>query len=175
MADSRGSAEDTGPVLSEGPGTLVATGRKARYGVAYLRSVCSQAGMPMAENSPDEDVLATDCTVSFAEAPVFVQVKCTSTSTMTGKRVSVRLKQEWCDKWARCRLPVYLAVVVVPEDVSGWLAHRTTGTFHAAAAYWVRVDGVHAKSVSVPKSQRLEATTFTQWHAELLASFGATA
>lgn len=161
--------------LSYEPGTLLDTGRKARYGVAYLRTVCSQAGMPMSENSADEDVLATDCIVSFAEASVFEQVKCTSGLTLGGKSATVRLTKEWCEKWARCRLPVYLVVVIVPKNVSKWLTHHSTGTTHAAAAHWVRVDGIDAKSVRVPKSQRLCSGTFDLWHSELLASFGALA
>ncbi len=158
--------------LSGGSGTLANTGRKARYGVAYLRSVCSQAGVPMSETSPDEDVLATDCTVSFAEAEVLVQVKCTSSSTLDGKSAVVRLKPEWCRKWALRRVPVYLVLVIVTKDVTTWMTHHATGTDHAAAAYWLRVDGVDAKNVHVPKSHRLSVDTFDQWHTDLLASFG---
>lgn len=57
---------------------LSVSARKARYGVAYLRSVCAQAGVGLSETSADEDVLAIDCDVKFAEGVVGVQVKCTS-------------------------------------------------------------------------------------------------
>lgn len=160
------------PNVSEGPGTLDSNRRKARYGVAYLRSICSQAGVPMQENSPDEDVLAVDCDVKFAEGPVLVQLKCTSRLTLAGRRASVALRPEWCTKWSRQRVPVYLVLVIVPKDVGVWLAHQAVGTFHATAAYWVRVHGDEGASVHVPKKQRLTAETFAQWHQELLACFG---
>jgi hypothetical protein len=159
--------------LSDGPGTLDDKRRKARYGVAYLRSVCSQAGMPVEETSPDEDVLAVDCEVKFAEASVAVQVKCTSRLTLGGKSASVPLKREWCVRWAEFQVPVYLVLVVVPKDIAGWLAHHHDGTFHATAAYWLRVYGREGTSVLVPKVQRLSAATFAQWHEDLLACFGA--
>lgn len=128
-------AVDKPAKLSDGPGTLVSTARKARYGIAYLRAMCSQAGMPMSESSLDEDVLATDCLVQFQEAPVFVQVKCTSVPVLgAGNDVLVRLKPEWCQKWAKCRLPVYLVVVVVGGSSEEWLTHRPTATLYASAA-----------------------------------------
>jgi hypothetical protein len=49
------------PTVSHSEATLDSNRRKARYGVAYVRSICSQAGMPMNEGSPDEDVFAVDC------------------------------------------------------------------------------------------------------------------
>lgn len=158
--------------VSEGAGRLDANRRKSRYGVAYLRSICSQAGMPMQENSPDEDVLAVDCDVKFAEAPVLVQLKCTSKLKLTGQTASVALKPDWCTKWAAQKVPVYLVLVVVPKNVGEWLTHQEGGTFHATAAYWVRVYGNEGASVKVPKDQRLSAETFEQWHRELRACFG---
>lgn len=171
MADDQSG--QTASKLSAAPGTLGPNGRKARYGVAYLRSICSQAGMPMQENSPDEDVLAVDCDVKFAEASVPVQLKCTSKKTLAGRTASVNLKPEWRAKWSAQKVPVYLVLVIVPRDVSDWLTHKDIGTFHATAAYWVRVHGTEGASVQVPKRQRLSSETFAQWHQELLSCFEA--
>ena len=147
-------------------------GQKARYGVSYLRNICAQAGFGMVETSPDEDVLAVDCEVQFEEAPVRVQVKCTSGLTIGGRTKSSPLKEEWIGKWSRSCLPVYLVIVVVPEDVSTWLEHPDEGTMHRTAAFWKRVDGEsELPSVTIPASQRLTAATLTTWHQDLIAGY----
>lgn len=111
--------------LSQGAGILDDSRRKARYGVAFLRAVCAQAGVPMQETSPDEDVFAVDCTADFAEGPVFVQVKCTSTLALAGASASVALEDKWKERWARRLNPVYLLLVLVPSDVEhGWSTRR---------------------------------------------------
>jgi len=46
--------------LLEAWATLTPDRRKARYGVAYVRSICAQAGVNLQEMSRDEDVLAVD-------------------------------------------------------------------------------------------------------------------
>lgn len=163
------------PVLSEDMGSLDLNHRKARYGVSYLRAVCSQAGMPVSETAPDEDVLAVDCDVKFEQASVLVQVKCTSRLTVAGRSASVRLEPEWRAKWAKQKVPVYLLLVIVPKKPSEWLSHLDDKTMHATAAYWVRVNGSEGDSVNVPKSQRLTASTFETWHGQLLACFQDTA
>ena len=157
--------------LSVASATLTATGCKARYGVAYLRSICSQAGVGMTETSPDEDVLAVDCELQFPEASVRVQVKCTSRWTMNGQGVTWPVKSEWVRKWDVNVLPVYFVVVVVPDQIQNWLRHDEDGTFHATAAYWTRlVTGVSGSSVRVPAHQRLSAKTLGLWHAQLMAA-----
>jgi hypothetical protein len=58
---SGGGQASARPGLSVPCATLPDTGRRARYGVAYLRTICAQAGVGVKETSPDEDVLAVDC------------------------------------------------------------------------------------------------------------------
>src|SRR3712207_247295 len=74
------SASTTPPPLLATPGNIHFSdnGRRGRYGVAYLRSLCATAGVGLKENSPDEDVDAVDATLKFARASAEVQVKCTS-------------------------------------------------------------------------------------------------
>lgn len=162
------------PKLSAGPGTFGDNGRKARYGVSYLRSVCSQAGVGVTETGVDEDVLAIDCVLMFAEGQVVVQVKCTSGKTIGGKTAAVSLKPEWCEKWAKQKGPVYLLLVIVPANIEDWLTHHPKGTAHASAAFWVRVHGDEGTSVTVPKAQRLTSATFDTWNADMLAAYGDT-
>lgn len=150
--------------------TLSDAGRKARYGLAYLRSICSQAGVGMTENSPDEDVLAVDCKVEFNEADVRVQVKCTSQWQLAGRSMSIPVEPDWIRKWDKNLFPVYLVVVIVSEPPSGWLRHDHDGTFHATAGFWTRLRTTEiGRSINVPKGQRLSTDSIAEWHADLLA------
>lgn len=158
--------------LSQALRTLDPNGQKARYGLSYLRAICAQAGVGMDENSPDEDVLATDCTIKFREGYVCVQVKCTSTLKVKGRSASWPLDEGWVRKWEDCLLPVYFVLVIVPDDSGAWLDHRPGDTVHRAAAFWCRIRPDQLGSrINVPKSQRLTAATLERWHADLIDVF----
>lgn len=145
---------------------------KARYGIAYVRAICSQAGVPFNENEQDEDVLAIDCEVKFPQASVRVQVKCTSRWRITGKSISWPVEDKWVRKWEANEVPVYFVVVIVPARLDQWLRHDPSGTFHRTAAYWVRLQrGTITTRVKVPKEQRLTAATIADWHRDLLSVF----
>jgi hypothetical protein len=146
--------------------------RKARYGVSYLRNVCAQAGVGLTETEPGEDYLAVDCAVQYAELAVPVQVKCTSRLTIRGRTKSIPVDESWIAKWSGSLVPVYLLVVIVPNEVSKWLEHVDEGTMHRTAAFWKRVDhGVTLPSVQIPREQRLTVGTISLWHRDLLANF----
>jgi Domain of unknown function (DUF4365) len=154
--------------------TLGANGAKARFGVAYLRAVCSQAGVGFNETAIDEDVLAIDGEVQFAVAPARVQVKCTGRFRIEGgETASWPAESAWWEKWKKSCLPVYLVLLVVdPDDRLLWLDHRSDGTFQCAAAFWVRVDKTaDGASVQIPKKQRLTADTLKLWAADVEACF----
>lgn len=159
-------------ILSDSPGRMSASRRKARYGVAYLRCVCSQAGVPLSETEPDEDVYAIDCRLGFPEVAVPVQVKCTSRLSLRGRTASVQLDPSWSEKWRASCVPVYLVLVIVPKATEAWLRNDPDGTWHATAAYWVRVTGHESGRLSVPKKQRLSAETLREWHNEVRGEFG---
>src|SRR2546423_1799545 len=72
--------------------TLTPEGRKARYGVAYIRSICAQAGVNLQEMSPDEDVLVVDCDIKFPRGNVSAQIKCTGGLTIRGRSASWPVK-----------------------------------------------------------------------------------
>jgi hypothetical protein len=146
--------------------------RKARYGVAFVRSLCAQAGLSFSETSADEDVLAVDGEVGFTEGIVRVQVKCTSSLKIAGRRASWPLDEGWVRKWSDSRVPVYFVLVIVDEDPGQWLEQRRNGTYHNAAAFWERVDLLGSeKRLTIPKSNRLDASTFDLWHAQMLECF----
>lgn len=161
--------------LSEAWTTLTPDGRKARYGVAYVRSICAQAGVSLQEMSPDEDVLAVDCDITFrAGAHVSVQVKCTSGFKISGRSISWPVKTEWVKKWQERWLPVYFVTVIVPIDAAEWIKHDPAeGTFHHTAAFWRRIrrDEHIGTRISIPKSQRLQSSTLALWHSDFLETF----
>lgn len=159
-------------VLSDVAGRLDLNRRKARYGVSYLRAVCSQAGVPMDETSPDEDIHAVDCKLNFPEIPVPVQVKCSSRHDLGGRAPFVDVTERWAEKWRQQVVPVRLVLVVVPDDVEEWLHHPDQGTWHPTAAFWVEVTGDETGRVHLPRTQRLTAETLEAWHADVLTQFG---
>jgi Domain of unknown function (DUF4365) len=161
--------------MSEAWATLTPDGRKARYGVAYVRSVCAQAGVSLQEMSPDEDVLAVDCDITFrAGARVSAQVKCTSAFKIRGHSISWPVKTEWVKKWQEHWVPVYLVIVIVPVDAAEWIKHNPVeGTFHQTAAFWRQVlpDEHIGRRISIPKSQRFQSSTLALWHSDFLETF----
>jgi hypothetical protein len=139
-------------------------GRKARYGLAYFRSICAQAGVTIAETEPDEDVAAVDVGIRFPRLTSHVQVKCTSGFKLTGKSLTMSLEPAWVASWKEEFAPVYFLVVVVPKDISGWISHPATSTSHKTGAYWARFDpGLHVDKIKIPKSQRFTLDTLHEW------------
>lgn len=166
-------AVDTGPA-PRSIGTLSSNGSKSRFGAAYVRAICSQAGVGFQETSPDEDVLAVDGTVDFAVSPVRVQIKCTGRFRISGgKTATWQAEESWLGNWHQSKIPVYFVLVVVdPDDQLAWLEHQDDGTLHRAAAFWVRVDQLPDVSrIVVPKNQRLTVDTLPLWDAEVDACF----
>jgi hypothetical protein len=163
--------------LSDVVATLSANGSKARYGVSYVRNVCAQAGVGMTETPADEDVLAVDCTVDFAPAPVRVQVKCTSQFTIAGRQASWKIEPGWLRAWKDSKIPVYFVLVIVQGEPTMWLDHRPKATLHNAAAFWHRVDQLppDTTSLTIVKKRRLTVATVQEWRADLLACFGGVA
>jgi hypothetical protein len=155
--------------------TLSDNGCKARYGVAYVQALCSQAGVGFDEVSVDEDVIAIDGSIQFDIAAARVQIKATSQFTIAGKSASWPVEIHWRDAWSRSKVPVYFVLVIIdPKTRMDWLRHSNTGTLHRAAAYWTRVDlNCPANRIKIDKYQRLEVPTFHTWYADVLASFGA--
>lgn len=154
--------------------TLGPNRAKSRFGVAYVRAVCSQAGVGFQETSPDEDVLAVDGTVDFEVACARVQVKCTGRFRIKGSSTATwPIEESWQQRWNRSGLPVYFVLVIVdPDDQVSWMLHQDQVTLHRAAAFWVRVDTLpDGRNISVPKAQRLTADTLSQWAEDVEASF----
>jgi Domain of unknown function (DUF4365) len=154
--------------------TLDANRAKSRFGVAYMRAVCSQAGVGFQETSPDEDVLAVDGNVEFEIAPARVQVKCTGQFRLKGGLTATwPIDESWRQRWKRSGLPVYFVLVIVdPDDQVSWLHHQDEATLHRAAAFWARVDALpDGQNIVVPKAQRLTADTLRLWAEEVEASF----
>jgi Domain of unknown function (DUF4365) len=158
----------------DGVATLTPNGSKARFGIAYIRAVCSQAGVGFNETSVDEDVLAIDGEIVFETASVRVQVKCTGQFRIDGGDTATwQAETAWWNKWHKSKVPVYFVILVVdPDDQRRWLDHRSDGTMHHAAAFWARVDQMsEGPGITVPKKQRLTAHTLREWAADVDACY----
>jgi len=148
-------------------------GRKARYALAYFRSICAQAGVSIAETEPDEDIMAIDVGVLFPRMASRVQVKCTSKFKMTGKSITMDLEPKWVASWSESFAPVYFLVVVVPAVIPDWIAHPATSTSHKTGAYWARFDpAVHTNKITVLKTNRFTLDTLHEWKSDVDAKLG---
>ena len=109
--------------LRYGVATLDSNRAKSRFGIAYVRAICSQAGVGFQESSPDEDVLAIDGCVDFEVAPVRVQVKCTGKFRIKGGRTATwQIEEPWLRHWVRSAVPVYFVLVIVdPDEQASWM------------------------------------------------------
>jgi len=155
--------------------TLHRNAQQARYGVAFLRGICAQAGYGFAETSPDEDCVAIDCTVDTRGIGLRVQVKCTAQAfTKKHEYLSWKVEDHWREKWARNQLPIYFVVVRLKSKISTkWISQSDDSTLHVAAAYWEAIEP-HAipTYVRVRRSNRLTADTLRQWDLDTAARFG---
>lgn len=157
----------------EGPGFIAPGDHAGRMGLAYVRSLATQASLGNQETSPGEDYLATDLNIEFRIAPVRVQVKSGHLRRNQDGSYSVRTTMKWREDWATARIPVYLAYVHLERGPAlEWLEHSPLCTTFHAHAYWARVNGVSAATVRVQVCNRLTVDTFEDWQRDIEACFG---
>ena len=60
----------------------------------------------------------------FPEAPVRVQVKCTSQWSISGSQLTYPVEAGWVRKWDAIKVPLYFVVVIVPKDVDHWVRQK---------------------------------------------------
>lgn len=142
--------------------------------MAYFQNVCAQFGVGFDETAPDEDVLAIDGAVQFAELPVRIQIKCTKKPFGANQQLAWPVSETWKSKWRQNLGPAYFVVVQVPNDLPDqWIAYdQTDSTLLYATAYWSRIDG-HSPdaSIAVSRSNRLTSQTLAEWNDDLIRSF----
>jgi len=172
----------TAPPASPRPATLgtaavdanfTDNGRKARYALAYFRSICAQAGVSIAETEPDEDIMAIDVAIQFPRLSSRVQIKCTSKFKLTGKSLTMDLEPSWVASWSDSFAPVSFLVVIVPAVIPDWIAHPATSTSHKTGAYWARFDpAFHKNKITVVKSNRFTLDTLHEWKSDVDTKLG---
>lgn len=167
---------DGNAVPDFGKGRASLNERKGRYGVAYLKTLCAQAGYGLNESAPGEDWFAIDCHLAARPGVIRLQVKCT-TRKFAGKDevLTWPVKPHWRDVWSANVTTIYFIVVQVSSDAcSNWVEHTPLRTSHKATAYWVGIDPKNIPTtLRVAKSSRLTAETFSEWESALLAGYGA--
>ncbi|WP_391647603.1 DUF4365 domain-containing protein [Streptomyces violarus] len=154
--------------------TLGPNAAKGRFGVAYVKSIFSQAAVGFNETAPDEDAIAVDGSLEFAIAAARVQIKCSSQFKISGKSATWDSELHWRNSWSTSAVPVYFVLVILDyKDPVDWIRHHDAGTDHRAAAFWVRVNGTGApaEKILVPKVQRLTVATLELWEREVKSCF----
>ncbi|WP_455354430.1 DUF4365 domain-containing protein [Streptomyces sp. SYSU K217416] len=153
--------------------TLDPRAAKGRFGVAYVKSIFSQAAVGFNETAPDEDAIAIDGSLEFAIAAARIQIKCSSQFKIAGKSATWDSELHWRESWEISKLPVYFVLVILDyKDPLSWIHHHAAGTDHKAAAFWVRVNGATpSDKIVVPKTQRLTAATLERWEKEVNSCF----
>jgi Domain of unknown function (DUF4365) len=149
--------------VAAGATPLQDKGKKSRYSLSYLYSICAQGGYTAREVRQDEDVHSIDASVKMRGADVYVQMKCSSSPEPNSSGYRVDFEDGWIQKWREEHLPVYIILVVVPPEHDRWIDHTlATATLHRSAAFWARFDpGSDAMSITV--DQRLTVDTMKQW------------
>lgn len=138
--------------------------RRARYGAAYVRALCAQAGAGFTETSIDEDVMAVDGIVDFIRMPVRVQIKCTSQFVVSGIKLTLPLEPGWVARWAGSTTPVFVVVVKVPTLVPEWLTFDTSFTRHNTVAYGRRfMAAADSTSMLFDAAHRLTSESIYDW------------
>lgn len=146
-------------------GGIASSDRVGRIGAFYVRSLIAQAGISHEETSSGEDYGAVDLTAHLTSAAVTVQVK-TGTAQRQNKdgTYSVSVKADWCDKWAKQKIPVYLVLVVLSRnDFATMVKQSKRSTTWHAHAYWTQVNDAQPGTVRVPVQNRLHLDTFRVW------------
>lgn len=139
-------------------------GRRARYGAAFLRTLCAHAGASFSETSVDEDIMAIDGTVDFARMPIRVQIKCTSKFSVRGTKFTLPLEPTWVKKWAASQTPVFVVVVKVPGDISRWLDYDPSFTRHNTVAFGRRFDAMNdGRSMTFSSADRITGESIYEW------------
>lgn len=159
--------------LPSGPGDIEPSDRTGRIGVMYVRGLLAQAGIRHEESSSGEDYGAVDLTVHLTNAAVTAQVK-TGVKDRPNRdgSYSVSVTEDWCRKWERQKVPVYLIFVALSKkyyyDVVYQGKRSTTWYAHA---YWIQVNDVLPGTVRVPGQNRLCLDTFEHWDDDVTRVF----
>ncbi|WP_374228006.1 DUF4365 domain-containing protein [Rhodococcus qingshengii] len=137
-------------------GDLEVSSRKSRYSLAFISSLCAQAGLRVSETRQDEDVHAIDMSVEYPESSVRLQLKCSSSMQMTRKFETISCDQYRIDRWRDNAGPVFIVLVVVPDNHYDWIADEDRSTLHRTHAYWAQYDpNSTRKSVRVYQENRV--------------------
>lgn len=157
---------------SQAPAYVPNTDRTGRLGVAYVRTICSQAGIGCDETTGGEDHLATDLTLQFAMSPVRVQVKSGGLKPLKDGTLSLAVSDKWARKWRDARVPTYLIYVRLGHpDHNSLLRHNIQSTTALLHGYWMRVNNISPGQLYIPVANRFTLDTLTVWARDIEAAF----
>lgn len=150
------------------------TQKKEQFNIAFIRALAAQAGHNIGEFEVDDDsidILFTSKTTGtkFRSPQINVQLKCTSSHTCDGEKLTFRLKRKNYDdlRGSDILVPRYLAVLVVPESDDDWIEQGDSGILLNGECYWYSLRHheettvVGKITIHIPAKQRLTKASLT--------------
>lgn len=138
--------------------------RKEQFSNAFLLAVAAVAGCSVAKPSVDNDSI--DWTISdrrLRRPKVDVQLKCTSDDDGTGPSITFAVKRKNYEDLTLTNLisPRILVLVVVPAQISDWIALNQNELALRHRAFWISLAGQPPSAnetsvtIHIPRAQTL--------------------
>jgi hypothetical protein len=153
--------------------------QKAHYSAGVFQAIVAQAGYSVSPTQADVDLLAIDMSIEYPEAPVRVQLKCTSSKTFD-RADSLRfpIKDTWRAKWDQNLYTPYMVLFAVQPGGADWMTHgsydqpRGPLSEHISdlgPAFWAPLRPLpDLASVVFSRGKRFTAETVCAWREDLL-------
>jgi hypothetical protein len=157
------------------PAPLNSIRAQSRYGVAFVRTLCAQAGFGFTETSLDEDTLAVDCTLEAPAQGIRVQVRSTTQAfTKKDRSLAFGVADHWRAAWEQNANDLYFVVVRLSSPAQDdWISHPLGHTHHDAIGYWARIQPTAIPpTVRVYEAARLTHFTLASWEHDVLKKLG---
>ncbi len=149
--------------------------QKEQFSNAFMQAIAAVAGFALSKPSVDNDsidwVFSGSGNQQTSKRPrLEIQLKCTSNSQSLESEISFPLKvKNYNDlRVEELLVPRILIVVLVPEDISSWLAQTDEQMTLKKCGYWLDLRGssetsnVETVTVHIPIAQRFTSEALTE-------------
>jgi Domain of unknown function (DUF4365) len=147
--------------------------QKEEFNYAYVCALAAHAGLNRTSSSVDDDSIdvafkSKGYVGRLIRSPqIEFQLKCTSQDLVDGEVLKFPLPRKNYDdlRGTDFASPRYLAVLLVPENIEHWIAHKPEHIALHNNCYWLSLrdcaetDNVNSVTVSIPLAQRLTSET----------------
>jgi hypothetical protein len=138
--------------------------QKEQFSRAYLLAVATKGGYTLATWNVDKD--GVDATIRDGALMVDLQLKCTQSPRMANADYSYDLDVATYDKLRdpNRSAPGYLALIIVPADLTNWVAHEPDRVLLSCQGYWSKLQDQPAPAststttIRMPREQVLDVS-----------------